>query len=663
MSMFRSVRLSLEQLEDRELLSTYFVSPTGSNSASGDSDSPWQTLQYAADRVQAGDTVIVRAGNYTGFELQTDGTAGARVVFSAEANVTINVANPVRGQHGINLEGADYVTVEGFTVVGMARAGIRSVVNHDVIIRNNVCDQNGYWGILTGFSDDLLIENNVTSRSVNEHGIYVGNSGDRPIIRNNTIWGNRGNGIHLNGDVFQGGDGIISGALVEGNIIFDNGLGGGSGINGDGLQDSIIRNNLLYNNHASGISLYRIDGGGSATNNIIANNTILQASDGRWNINIQNASTGNQVTNNILYTIHSFRGVIDISSDSLTGFTSDYNTVMNRFTTNGGSSVLTLAQWQTQTGQDMHSLIATPTELFVNPAANNYHLKSGSPAIDRGTSRNAPIVDLDGNARPSGAGYDIGAYEFQSAVGPAITGVSSSTANGAYGVGAIVPISVTFSGNVNVTGTPQLALNSGGIANYLSGSGTNTLTFQYIVLAGHSSADLDYVSTFALTLNGGTIRDAAGNNAVLTLAAPGAPGSLGANKNIVIGVTAPAVTNVTSSTANGTYRVGATIQISITFSSIVYVTGTPLLALNSGGAASYVGGSGTNTLTFQYTVLAGHNSADLDYTSTSALLLNGGTIEDAAGTDAVLTLPSPGTSGSLGESKNIIIKSRGKWGR
>ena len=59
-------------------------------------------------------------------------------------------------------------------------------LNHHVIIRNNTLDHNGNWGILTGFSDDLLIENNVASRSQVEHGIYVSNSGDRPVIRNNT---------------------------------------------------------------------------------------------------------------------------------------------------------------------------------------------------------------------------------------------------------------------------------------------------------------------------------------------------------------------------------------------------------------------------------------------------------------------------------------------
>src|SRR5262249_5622420 len=66
-----------------------------------------------------------------------------------------------------------------------------------------------------------------------------------------------------------------------------------------------------------------------------------------------------------------------------------------------------------------------------------------------------------------------------------------------------------------------------------------TLTFTYTVAAGQNSADLDYTSTSALSLNGGTIKDAGNNNAVLTLPAPGAAGSLGFNKNIVIDTTTP----------------------------------------------------------------------------------------------------------------------------
>src|SRR5262245_7135392 len=132
--------------------------------------------------------------------------------------------------------------------------------------------------------------------------------------------------------------------------------------------------------------------------------------------------------------------------------------------------------------------------------------------------------------------------------------VNSTTANGTYGIGASVAITVTFDKAVTVTGTPQLALNSGGTASYASGTGTTTLTFNYTVAAGQNSVDLDYTSTGALTLNGGTINTTSnGQSAGLTLPAPGAAGSLGANKNIVIDTVSASVTGVNSTTANGTY--------------------------------------------------------------------------------------------------------------
>ena len=219
--------------------------------------------------MRAGDLVIVRAGHYAGLYLTTSGTATDPITFRADPGAIVDTQNPTTPD-GINLEGASWIVIENFTVTGLPRAGIRAVLNNHVTIRGNTGDLNGRWGILTGFSDDLLIENNTMSRSQAEHGIYVGNSGDRPVIRRNVVWGNNANGIHMNGDLSQGGDGIISGALVEGNVIHDNGVAGGSGINCDGVQSSLIRNNLLYNNHASGISLYQIDGGQPARNNQVA---------------------------------------------------------------------------------------------------------------------------------------------------------------------------------------------------------------------------------------------------------------------------------------------------------------------------------------------------------------------------------------------------------
>ena len=242
---------------------------------------------------------------------------------------------------------------------------------------------------------------------------------------------------------------------------------------------------------------------------------------------------------------------------------------------------------------------------------------------------------------------------------PIVTNVASTAANGAYGAGSVIPVTVTFSKVVNVTGTPQLTLAVGGgmPVNYTSGTGTNTLVFTYTVAAGHNSADLDYQASTSLALNGGTMIDAAENNATLTLPAPGAFGSLGANSAIVVDTAAPTVVNVSSPTANGVYGAGTSIPVTVTFSEVVTVTGIPrlTLAIVGGTIVNYSSGTGTNTLTFAYTVAAGHNSADLDYLATGSLSANGGTIRDAALNNATLTLPAPGAAGSLGASKALVI--------
>jgi predicted outer membrane repeat protein len=57
-----------------------------------------------------------------------------------------------------------------------------------------------------------------------------------------------------------------------------------------------------------------------------------------------------------------------------------------------------------------HSLVGDPK--FVDPSNGDYHLQFGSAAIDHGIDAGV-YVDLDGNSRPVGAGFDIGAYEYQ----------------------------------------------------------------------------------------------------------------------------------------------------------------------------------------------------------------------------------------------------------
>jgi len=119
----------------------------------------------------------------------------------------------------------------------------------------------------------------------------------------------------------------------------------------------------------------------------------------------------------------------------------------------------------------------------------------------------------------------------------AVVNVTSTEADGTYTTGQVIPITIQFEDNITVTGTPQIQLETGATdqqAPYSSGSGSTTITLNYTVQSGDTSLDLDYVATTSLTLNGGTIIDINSLSATLTLPVPGATGSLGANKAIII---------------------------------------------------------------------------------------------------------------------------------
>jgi hypothetical protein len=96
----------------------------------------------------------------------------------------------------------------------------------------------------------------------------------------------------------------------------------------------------------------------------------------------------------------------------MSGFKSDYNITMDRFSTNWGDDVISLTEWQSETSQDEHSFTSSPEEIFVNVANNNYDLQPNCLAVDSGTSVNAPAMDIRKIPRPQDAQVDIGAYEY-----------------------------------------------------------------------------------------------------------------------------------------------------------------------------------------------------------------------------------------------------------
>ncbi len=426
----------LEPLELRQLLTTYWVSTSGNDANAGTSAAPFKRIQIGASHLHAGDTLNIMAGNYTeGVILGWDdtgtygllnGTSAAHITIQADpaaapGTVIISAQNN-KTHDGIDLEpGNSWIDIKGITVTNgngsITRDGIHVSGSDDCSVKN--CTVTGVirFGMFCSFTTNFLVQGNSVSNTVGNgssdqgHGIYISNSDVNPTVRGNVIFNNTTQGLHLNGDISQGGTGMIDGALIEGNLIYGNGA---NGINGDGVENSRIQNNIIYNNGKHGIVIYQIDAAAGSTNNVIVNNTIYQPNSSGAAIQLVNGATNNVIYNNVL--IGGRLGSFNISDDSKPGFVSDYNAVVDHFENDDSGATYTLASWRTAMSQDAHSFVGNASTLFVNAAGNDFHLKTGSAAINAGTTKTKapPTYDFEGNSRPVGGAFDIGAYEFGS---------------------------------------------------------------------------------------------------------------------------------------------------------------------------------------------------------------------------------------------------------
>ena len=313
-------------------------------------------------------------------------------------------------------------------------------------------------------------------------------------------------------------------------------------LNGDGKTD-IISSNANSGN----LSILLGDGTGSFA---AANNWISSASGGAiGDFNGDGKAdwvTASSVAKVQLYTTppattsatyNAATGALVITGTGFAALASGYDIVVSKLTLTGeggATYTLTSANVEITSATQFTVTLNATDKTAVNQILNKNGVSSTSGTTynlaatedwDTGTAAAAVIADLTGNG-----------ITVSNAV-PTVSGVTSSTANGSYKAGAVISIQVNFTEAVTVTGPPQLTLETGAtdeVINYASGSGTSTLIFTYTVQLGDISSDLDYQSTTALALNGGTVKDAASNNATLTLPAVGAAGSLGANKEIAI---------------------------------------------------------------------------------------------------------------------------------
>ena len=242
---------------------------------------------------------------------------------------------------------------------------------------------------------------------------------------------------------------------------------------------------------------------------------------------------------------------------------------------------------------------------------------------------------------------------------PAVETITTTVVAGTYGIGTEIAIQVEFTEAVVVTGSPVLLLNNnGGQAVYSTGSNSDTLTFNYTVLAGQGIDSLNISDTNPLILAAGiTIEDPSGNTA--TLADDFTTDGLSD-----ISISAPGVILV-SGTEDGNHQTDDIVTIQVQFSEAVSITGGGdlQLELETGDIDRMAMFSeltntaiSNDTLVFTYTVQEGDRSRDLAYTNTGALVAVGGTsITSATGEVASLSLPALDAPSSLAGSSDIVI--------
>ena len=148
---------------------------------------------------------------------------------------------------------------------------------------------------------------------------------------------------------------------------------------------------------------------------------------------------------------------------------------------------------------------------------------NGNPDYETKSSYSFTVIATDAAGNSSEQAVTMAINDIADEIPPTISGIAITGATGArnsiLNTGDAVSVTVTMDEATTVTGTPQLALNIGGTtvqADYDSGSGTTDLVFVYTIQAGVNDAGGISIDADSLSLNDGTLRDAAGNSAVLT---------------------------------------------------------------------------------------------------------------------------------------------------
>jgi len=342
----------------------------------------YNKLYSATQTVAAGDTVIVQ-----------DGTYGDRYTWASGEYVV----GPIMGSTG---------TAENpITIKAAHKYGAK-------ITCGTLGDGDG--GLPAGEYIGFETNTNISHVSIEDFEIYTCTHGIG-INANNDYITFKGNKIHDTHTAVSVGDDCDY-VTMDSNIIYD--FGDSSSLNhglyGRGINGTII-NNLVYNNRGSGYCIHVGSYGTSPSGTwIISNNTLVGTSNGNnacialygylapiTTLYLQN-NICSGATSGLVYSLYTWQSGWEaknnlVQNSSVICYEGSYGNCTNCDSTRCDGSNL-----------------KNTDPKFVNSAGYDFHLLGSSPAIDAGLATYAPSLDMEGKTRPSGAGYDIGAYEYVS---------------------------------------------------------------------------------------------------------------------------------------------------------------------------------------------------------------------------------------------------------
>jgi parallel beta-helix repeat protein len=395
---------------------TYYVNNSGTaacnNIASnGSKANPWCTISYGISRISSGDTLYVMAGTYNEvlYINSPAGTAGKPTVIKAYPGNVVNIFGLGVSTGRVKIINTSYLTLDGFRVTNHNQGIFVESANNIKILNCEVYNI-GQDGIGIHYNSSYVTVQNCIVHDTrqwqyNGEGIYIGTGSGGPLdntnnvtVRNNIIYNTTDEGIELKPATHD--------ILVEGNVLYNimtdpNYSAGGGAIEvnpatiscpncPNGLQtwpsnpNQVIRNNIVHS-CKTGIR--------AGTGSMVYNNLVYDIPDPFYGILVNNSAA-----DSYLRTI--YQNTVDVPSNRAIVVTSGAADVKNNI---GPSTAYNLV---------------SNNSYFVDIVSvkKDYHLVPGSAPINAGVVTNI-LTDLDGNVRPQGGGYDIGAYEYGSGTG------------------------------------------------------------------------------------------------------------------------------------------------------------------------------------------------------------------------------------------------------